>query len=367
MGDRHRRADAFRQCAARAAAVSLAVTAAALIAGAKPAAPAPTAPPANTSRPAVAGAAVDGAILDASPGTWSSGTALTIRYGWQRCDVGPTTCAPVKGAHSKSYVLVTADVGATVRVAVTAVDRRGRSASAYSRPTGLVGRAQLANLGPPALAGVAEVGRTLTATPGRWEAGGRLTFTHRWLRCRPNGSGCVPLPRADGPTYTVRSADLGRRLRVRVTAIAGSAASTRESALSAVVRSRPTPLLSPFPRVHIRGYATASGAVLQLVRLSTPTSAQVDVSCRGPDCPFDRYSRRVRGGLEIRDLERSFAAGTRLVFRIRKDRRIGKYTSVEIRRLAPPERHDRCLMPRGAEPVPCPRTDRAVRAMRRPS
>jgi hypothetical protein len=364
MGDRHRRER--EPARVRQAGLAVAGVAACLIAAATPATTGAAAPPANTRPPAAAGAALDGGTLYASPGRWSGESPLTLRYGWERCDVGPTTCAAIAGAHSKSYVLVGADVGATVRVAVTVVDRRGRSASAYSVPTGVVGRAQVANLEAPALAGVAAVGRTLVATRGRWRAEGTITFAYRWLRCRANGSLCVPVPRADGATYTVRGADLERRLRARVTAAAGVAASTGDSALSAVVIGGEPALLRPFPRVRIRGYATAAGAVFRLVRLSSPTSAQVDVTCHGPECPFDHETRRVRGGLEIRALERSFSAGTRLVFRIWKEGRIGKYTSVEIRRLAAPERHDRCLMRRRAEPMPCPPADRAGRAPSRP-
>jgi len=100
--------------------------------------PSPAAPaaPANVKVPVLSGTARSGFRLDASAGTWSGTTPLTVAYSWQRCDRTGATCAPT-GATTSSYTLGTDDVGSTLRVVVTATNAAG-SASATSSVSGVV-------------------------------------------------------------------------------------------------------------------------------------------------------------------------------------------------------------------------------------
>jgi hypothetical protein len=91
-----------------------------------------TSPPSNTSRPPVTGAPTAGARLSASAGTWSGTTPISFGYQWQRCD---PSCENVAGATDSSYTLVTGDLGAHVRVVVTAINAIG-NASAESAGVG---------------------------------------------------------------------------------------------------------------------------------------------------------------------------------------------------------------------------------------
>src|SRR5207247_1218454 len=101
--------------------------------------PGPSAtPPNNTAAPTISGAVQQGQTLVASAGSWSSTTTTTYTYQWQRCDSNGGSCAPVSGALAASYLLASADVGSTMRVAVTASNSAG-SATATSSPTGPVG------------------------------------------------------------------------------------------------------------------------------------------------------------------------------------------------------------------------------------
>ncbi|HKP19223.1 MAG TPA: GDSL-type esterase/lipase family protein [Gaiellaceae bacterium] len=93
----------------------------------------PYAPPVNTGLPSVSGTAREGEHLTASTGTWS-GNPSSYAYKWRRCDGGGGGCADIPGATASSYTPVTADVGSTLRVAVTATNLGG-SASATSNPT----------------------------------------------------------------------------------------------------------------------------------------------------------------------------------------------------------------------------------------
>jgi hypothetical protein len=316
-----------------------------------------TPPPANTKPPDVIGAAGDGQVLTASAGEWTGAPPLALQYQWWRCDADVAACGEIGGARSDSFVLSAADVGATVRVAVTASNGGGPSPPAFSSATSVVTPARLVNLQPPAIAGAAEVGRSLTATPGQWQTSEPLDFHYEWLRCKGDGSDCALTP--GRLTRAVRQTDVGYRLQARVTAVSSTSFATRESAMTAVVApKRPPTLMRPFPVVRIKGYATFSGAVLQVVTVTAPEGARVALSCRGRGCPFRDRALRSSARVRLRSLERSLGAGTRLQIRVTKPALVGKYTSVVIHAGAAPERRDRCLMPQSTRPVRCPAPNR---------
>jgi hypothetical protein len=70
---------------------------------------------------------------------------------------------------------------------------------------------------PPTVAGTAQQGQTLTATPGTWSAAD-ATVGYQWQRCDAAGANCAAVPGATTSTYAVTSADAGTTLRVVVTA-----------------------------------------------------------------------------------------------------------------------------------------------------
>jgi hypothetical protein len=89
--------------------------------------------PSNTALPAVSGTAQVGQTLTATTGTWT-GSPTTFAFEWQRCDSAGGNCASVAGATGAAYLVVSADVGATLRVSVTATNAAGWAA-AVSLPT----------------------------------------------------------------------------------------------------------------------------------------------------------------------------------------------------------------------------------------
>ncbi len=98
-----------------------------------------TSVPANTSLPTISGTAQAGQTLSASSGSWSESPTSYV-YQWQRCDSAGGNCTAIAGATSSSYAVVSADVGYTLRVAVTAANAAG-SATAVSNPTAVVASA----------------------------------------------------------------------------------------------------------------------------------------------------------------------------------------------------------------------------------
>jgi hypothetical protein len=92
--------------------------------------------PALLSLPVISGTSSVGQALTAALGTWSSG-ATSYATQWDRCNSTGGSCAPVSGANGQAYTPVAADVGSTLRIAVTASNAYG-SAVATSAATAVV-------------------------------------------------------------------------------------------------------------------------------------------------------------------------------------------------------------------------------------
>ncbi len=192
-----------------------------------------TAPPHNTVAPAISGEAREGATLAASEGTWTGTQPITYSYVWERCEPH-AACQAIEGAgNTDTYRLGAADVGAAIRVTVTAGNSAGPPASATSAQTPLVEGAAPESVAPPSISGEPLEGDTLTASEGGWRGARPLSFSYQWERC--HGGSCETTSPA-GATYALTHADVGGTLRVTVTATnsAGSAKSAPSSATASV-------------------------------------------------------------------------------------------------------------------------------------
>src|SRR5207253_2391133 len=140
-------------------------------------------PPANTSPPTISGSAQVGQALSAQAGEWS-GAPTSFAYQWLRCDEGEVGSASSRLSSASSYTLVGADVGATLRVQVTASNAAGPSTPARSSQTAVIAPAPQppANTSPPTISGSAQVGQALSAQAGEW-SGAPTSFAYQWLRC----------------------------------------------------------------------------------------------------------------------------------------------------------------------------------------
>jgi hypothetical protein len=74
------------------------------------------------------------------------------------------------------------------------------------------------NTSPPTISGTAQQGQTLTADPGTWTGTQPITFTYQWRRCNPSGNNCTNIVGAVAKARDVTAADVGKTLRVVVTA-----------------------------------------------------------------------------------------------------------------------------------------------------
>jgi fibronectin type 3 domain-containing protein len=125
-----------------------------------------------------------GQSLTADPGSWSGTAPISYAYQWRRCDSGGANCADIAGATAQTYALVSADVGSTMRVAVTGSNGVG-SATATSAQTAVVAAAATppANTSPPTISGTAQAGQTLTADKGTWTGTAPISYAYQWRRC----------------------------------------------------------------------------------------------------------------------------------------------------------------------------------------
>ena len=174
-------------------------------------------PPSNASPPAISGSAVEGQTLTVSTGSWKGDTPMTFSYAWQRCDSSGGSCSAIGGATDQTHTVVSADVGHTLRVNVTASNDAG-TGSQLSAATAVVSAGPPVNTVPPTVSGTLAIGDTLTVTAGTWTGAQPISISYQWERCDSNGGNCNFVSGGTGASYKVASADAGHRLIVVVTA-----------------------------------------------------------------------------------------------------------------------------------------------------
>ena len=110
-------------------------------------------------------------------------------YQWRRCDTAGHDCNGV-GPRRNTYVLPGSDVGATIRIRVTARNQFGDE-QAQSAQTAVVAAAGPlpANTALPVIGGVARNGQLLVANAGSW-ANSPNHYDYQWQRCDGAGNNC---------------------------------------------------------------------------------------------------------------------------------------------------------------------------------
>jgi hypothetical protein len=189
--------------------------------------------PQNTALPESSGTAKEGSTLTASNGTWSN-APTSFDYQWRRCASDGEACGDITGATKQTYVPVTADVGRTLRVAVTAANGDGRASAASDATDVVDSKSGPVNSVRPAVSGTATVGQELRVSQGTWSPR-PTSFRYQWQRCTATGTECANVADATSPSYGVRSADVDHRMRALVTARLSSGRSTLASTPSSMV------------------------------------------------------------------------------------------------------------------------------------
>ena len=193
----------------------------ALVASLRPSSAAPAVAPEATGEPTITGTPRVGEVLRTTRGTWTGTTPITYRFRWFRCEgrgaPDASDCTRISNAADNTYVLRQADAGFRIRSQVVATNADG-SGTATSNPTEVIQSARPVNTSEPTITGTATVGSRLTANRGTWVGDTPITYSFQWLRCNTSGTDCAEIVGATDNTYVVDERDVGRTLRVRVTA-----------------------------------------------------------------------------------------------------------------------------------------------------
>ncbi|QHC68112.1 choice-of-anchor D domain-containing protein [Rathayibacter sp. VKM Ac-2759] len=188
----------------------------------------------STPTPLISGSTTVGQTLTVTPGSWDTGSTLT--YQWKRN--GGTTIA---GATSASYVLTSADLGATLTASVTAAKPGYSPVTKTSAATATVTGATSVSGPTPTITGNPAVGQTLSAVPGTWTPA-PVALNYQWKR---DG---VSIVGATTPTFILTAADAGTAVTVSVTGTkTGLASATKTSAPVTVTPGLQT--LMPTPTI----------------------------------------------------------------------------------------------------------------------
>lgn len=204
----------------------------------------------------VSGTTRVGYPLQAKPGSWAP-DGVRFSYQWKRNGVA------IAGATGEKYVLSATDRKQRVTVTITGALSGYASRSVTSTSTAEIGAGTL-TASVPTISGTATVGRKLTARTGAWKPG-TAKLTHQWKR---DGKA---IARATGATYTLVSADAGKRITVTVTgSLAGYAASAKTSQATAKVLR----VFAAAPAPKIKGTVRVGSAVTAQLSSWKPTGAK---------------------------------------------------------------------------------------------
>ena len=205
---------------------------------------------ADVSLPMISGTAQAAHALTATTGLWTAAAELTYTYQWERCNSKGESCASIGGATESSYTTVSADVGGTDRVTVTATGGSSK-VSAASAASGVVaaGTGSPEVSVAPSIEGYTNAGSTLTAQPGHWFGEEPLSYRYHWEKCNAAGESCSSIPGAVSQTYVLGSAEVGSTVRVTVTAENLLTFETAASPASEVIETAASPSISERPAV----------------------------------------------------------------------------------------------------------------------
>ena len=190
--------------------------------------------PVNSLAPSVTGIARTGETLSASTGTWS-GSPTAYAYQWKRSSTSSGSYTDIPSATNNTYLVSESDVGYFIKAAVVASNVAGSSSAVLSSQTSVVVDIAPTNTAIPVITGTARTGATLTVSNGSW-TGSPTSYSYQWKRATTSGGTYSNIGLATSRTYELTDTDIGKYIKVAVTATNGVGASTAElSAATSVV------------------------------------------------------------------------------------------------------------------------------------
>ena len=213
-------------------------------------------PATATVVPLITGETLRGSSLITTQGSWNVNVVYSLTQ-WQRCSSSDiSTCAPISGATTGSYMTVNEDVGKYIRtlISVPALGIYG-SGSASSALFGPVSSAPV-QIGSMSISGGLFENETLTAQVGAYIGYPNPTVTYQWQRCLSVDAGtCSSITGEIGSSHKIVQADIGYMLRYMITIINPLSGIIIPSSTTSIIvaQAKPTnneqPQLSGFAQV----------------------------------------------------------------------------------------------------------------------
>lgn len=191
--------------------------------------------PLYSYQPSITGTPRQGKTLKIKQAGWTGLEPIVFGYQWLRCPMSGERCVEIPEATGNEYSLVNADVGQSIRAAITASNSLGTS-TATSEPTEPVAGIAPGILSSPAVTGTPRIGQLLSATAGSWEGTTPISYHYQWQSCKTS---CGNIAGATEPTFRIQEAQRGRYLRVVVKAANVAGSSTALSAETPEVKVGP--------------------------------------------------------------------------------------------------------------------------------
>jgi hypothetical protein len=163
-----------------------------------------------------------------------------------------------RGASNWTVVLSVLVSGGFVGVASTTIGRAADEGSITP-----------SNASVPQISGDLAVAGRLSASTGTWSSSEDLSYSYQWQVCIP---ACGDIPGATSEAYSPGASDLGRQLRVIVTATGADGGASAASSLTA--------------RVAPSASVVQAGLLAQLVPPDPPLTVSLELQTRGYGLPL---------------------------------------------------------------------------------
>ena len=201
--------------------------------------------------PGLTGVAKEGRTLtlDAFSKLATASRPMTYQPGsfeWRRyATAGGSAFTVIATNDSDTYTPTPDDVGQYIAVVFRVLNGAKRSTQEYTvfnrvGPVAADTEPPSATADPAVAAPDGAVdGRVLQGARGSWSGAGPQTYAYQWLRCDGAGEACQALPGETLSQYTPRAADVGGRVRLRVSATNRFGTGEATSAPTAVIAPAP--------------------------------------------------------------------------------------------------------------------------------
>jgi hypothetical protein len=160
-----------------------------------------------------------GGLATLDRGTWSTAGNTNYIYQWQRCSSQIiTACVNITGATAATYLVTSSELNQFLRVAITAINEVGGSTVYSGFSETIAATAPPVNTSTPLVSGSPFETSTVTLiSKGQWSGVVETQLLTQWQICTTAIS-CVDISAATSTAYVATSSDVGKSIRVKITA-----------------------------------------------------------------------------------------------------------------------------------------------------